>query len=121
MPRVLIVDDEPEANRLLCKLVELKGCQTESALDGAEALAAVEREPPDLIFLDLMLPDVDGLALCRRFKSLGDTARTPVVVVTARLSDQNRAESFAAGADEFISKPYLPDQIFQALAAALDR
>lgn len=120
MPRVLIVEDEPEANRLLCRLVQLKGCRTESALDGAAALEIALREPPDLIFLDLMLPDVDGLALCRRFKSLADTAKTPVVVVTARLSEENRAQSFAAGADVFISKPYLPDEIFQALATVLD-
>ncbi len=120
MPRVLIVEDEPEANRLLCMLLELKGCLTESAHDGAEALASVERDPPDLIFLDLMLPDVDGLELCRQLKSLGPTAKTPVVVVTARLSDENRAQSFAAGADHFISKPYLPDQIFHALETALE-
>lgn len=121
MPRVLIVEDEPEANRLLCMLVELKGFQTEAAHDGAQALEIVERDPPDLIFLDLMLPDVDGLALCRRFKSLRNSAKTPVVIVTARLADENRVQSFAAGADDFISKPYLPEQIFQALETALDR
>ncbi len=73
MPTALIVEDEPEANKLLAMLVQLRGYQTESALDGAEAMDHLKKHVPDVIFLDLMLPDVDGYDVCRSLKSSGDT------------------------------------------------
>jgi CheY-like chemotaxis protein len=118
MPTALIVEDEPEANKLLAMLVQLRGYQTESALDGAEAIAHLEKHTPDVIFLDLMLPDADGYDICRSLKASGDTRQIPVIIVTARITVENRMESFRAGADDFIPKPYMPDQIFSALAHA---
>jgi CheY-like chemotaxis protein len=73
---------------------------------------------PDVIFLDLMLPDADGYDICRFLKSSGDTRGVPVIIVTARITIENRMESFRAGADDFIPKPYMPDQIFEALVHA---
>lgn len=118
MPTALIVEDEPEANRLLARIVELRGYQARSAFTGSEALAALDGEPFDVVFLDLMLPDTNGFEICRHIKSQPGTRGTPVVMVTARLAEENRARSAEVGADGFIPKPYTPAQIFDALATA---
>ena len=115
MPIALIVEDEPEANKLLAMLVQLRGYQTASALTGAQAMEHMQKQVPDVVFLDLMLPDVDGYDICRSLKSAGDTSSIPVIIVTARITEENRLESFRAGADDFIPKPYMPDEIFEAL------
>src|SRR5262245_9635702 len=118
MPNALIVEDEPQANQLLSRLVQLRGYQTESAFSGGEALDRAADRRPDVVFLDLMLPDTDGYAVCRALKARPETSTVPVVMVTARLADESRAQSYQAGAQEFVPKPYLPNQIFDALAAA---
>jgi CheY-like chemotaxis protein len=118
MPTALIVEDEPEANRLLALLVQLRGYGTDSAFTGGEALEKVRRRPPDVVFLDLMLPDIDGYEVCKRLKAARSTSLIPVIVVTARVAEQNRLESFQAGADDYVPKPYTPDQIFQAIEEA---
>jgi CheY-like chemotaxis protein len=115
MPTALIVEDEPEANKLLSMLVQLRGYTTESAFTGSEALEKVRHRIPDVVFLDLMLPDLDGYAVCRALKASGTTSQVPVVIVTARIAAENRIESFHAGADDYVPKPYTPDQIFEAL------
>jgi len=115
MPTALIVEDEPEANKLLAMLVRLRGYSTESAYSGSEALEKVRNRVPDVVFLDLMLPDLDGYDVCRALKSSGTTSQVPVVIVTARIAAENRIESFRAGADDYVPKPYTPDQIFEAL------
>ena len=118
MPTALIVEDEPEANKLLSMLVQLRGYSTRSAFTGREALLLLNGECPDVVFLDLMLPDMNGFDVCRAIKSSPATRMVPVVMVTARLAEENRAKSAHVGADDFIPKPYTPSQIFQALAAA---
>src|SRR5262249_5158247 len=72
-----------------------------------------------VVFLDLMLPDMDGYDVCQSLKASGAISRVPVVIVTARLTADNRIESFHAGADDYIPKPYTPDQIFEALEQSL--
>jgi CheY-like chemotaxis protein len=118
MPTALIVEDEPAANNLLARLIQLRGYKTLSAFTGGEALDAVARESPDVVFLDLMLPDLDGYEVCKSIKSRPATARIPVVMVTARVALENRLRSFRVGADQYIPKPYTPDQIFEALTDA---
>lgn len=120
MPTALIVDDEPEANRLLAMLVQLRGYRTRSAYTGDEAIALARDDRPDVVFLDLMLPDRSGYEVCRALRSEPETSLVPVVVVTARLADRSRSESYQAGASDFVPKPYTPDQIFRALSDADD-
>jgi CheY-like chemotaxis protein len=115
MPTALIVEDEPEANKLLAMLVQLRGYRTESAFDGAQALDRLRESVPDVVFLDLMLPDRDGFEVCRALKASVTTNKVPVIIVTARITTDNRIESYSAGADDYVPKPYTPDQIFQAL------
>jgi len=118
MPTALIVEDEPEANQLLSMLVQLRGYRTESAFSGGEALDLIRRDPPDLVFLDLMLPDINGYEVCKSLKTRKATSLIPVIMVTARVAAENRMESFGVGADDYIPKPYMPDQIFQAMSDA---
>jgi DNA-binding response OmpR family regulator len=120
MPTALIVEDEPEANKLLSLLVKLRGFQTVSAFTGKEAVEKARDCHPDVVFLDLMLPDVNGYEVCRVLKSTRPTNAVPVVIVTARVAADNRLESFTNGADDYIPKPYTPDQIFESLAQADD-
>lgn len=115
MPTALIIDDEPEANKLLSMLVQLRGYRTRSAFTGEEGLVLARDDRPDVVFLDLMLPDRTGFDVCRKLRSDRSTSLVPVVVVTARLADRNRTESYQAGASDFVPKPYTPDQIFRAL------
>ena len=115
MPTALIVEDEPEANKLLAMLLQLRGYQTVSAFRGDEALEKIRDRAPDVVFLDLMLPDMNGYDVCRSLKSSGKDSLIPVVIVTARLTAENRIQSFEVGADDYIPKPYTPDQVFDAL------
>ncbi len=119
MPTALIVEDEPEANKLLGMLLRLRGYQTESAFTGEEALQLVAKAQPDVIFLDLMLPDINGYEICKILKSSRGTSLIPLVVITARIADENRIESFCIGADDYIAKPYTPHRIFQAVEQAV--
>ena len=118
MPIALIVEDEPAANQLLSMLVKLRGYRIESAFTGKEALKKVEASPPDVVFLDLMLPDINGYEVCQTLRDQRATNTIPVVMVTARLADENRLEGFRSGAVEYVPKPYTPDQIFQAMTRA---
>jgi CheY-like chemotaxis protein len=118
MPTALIVEDEPEANKLLAMLVQLRGYRTVSAYTGTEALEKVDDACPDIVFLDLMLPDINGYEVCKSLKSRKATGAIPVVMVTARVAAENRLECFGVGADDYIPKPYIPDQIFRAMADA---
>jgi CheY-like chemotaxis protein len=115
MPTALIVEDEPEANKLLAMLIALRGYRTESAFLGAEALQKIRDQAPDVVFLDLMLPDMNGYDVCRALQSSAPGTLIPVVIVTARLAAENRIASFEVGADDYIPKPYTPDQIFEAV------
>lgn len=118
MPSALIVEDEPEANRLLSLLVQLRGYSTESVFTGNEALETARRSRPDIIFLDLMLPDTNGYDVCRSLKGRRTTHLIPIVMVTARLAAESHLMSARVGANEFVPKPYTPDQIFEAIAVA---
>ncbi len=118
MPTALIVEDEPDANKLLSMLVQLRGYRTESASTGGEALDLLTHARPDVVFLDLMLPDIDGFEICKSIKSRRETTLIPVVMVTARLANDNEIRSYSVGANDFVPKPYTPDQIYEALRAA---
>ena len=118
MPTALIVDDEPQANTLLAMLVQLRGYRTVSVLNGREAIDALEREVFDIVFLDLMLPDINGYEVCTHIKTCKSTALIPVVMVTARVAVENRVRSYLHGADNYVAKPYTPDQIYEAMDLA---
>ena len=119
MPTALIVEDEPEANKLLGILLRLRGYETSPAFTGKGALEHIEKHKPDVIFLDLMLPDLSGYEVCKILKFSKATSLIPLLIITARIAAENRIESFCLGADDYIAKPYTPDRIFEALEQSM--
>ncbi len=121
MPTALIVDDEPQANRLLAMLMQIRGYQTVCAFRGADAIRLAHSEQPDVVLLDLMLPDRTGLDVLGELRDDPATSLLPVVVVTARLVQESRAQSLRAGASDYIHKPFTPEQIFEAVETSRSR
>src|SRR5438105_6364682 len=103
--RILIVDDHEDNVELLRARLESWGYRTESAKDGAEALAAIEEKLPDLVLLDVMMPKIDGIEVARRVKNNPDLPFIPIIMQTALDSTENKVEGLEAGADDYITKP----------------
>jgi twitching motility two-component system response regulator PilG len=107
-PLLLVVDDEPDVNRLVTRIFTARGYRVTSAIDGAEALVRVAAEPPDLIMLDLNLPKLDGWQVCRRLKSDPATAKIPIIMMTAAHANvDDAAIGLGLGADEYVAKPFV--------------
>lgn len=102
---ILIVDDEPVNVELLQAMLESEGYRVEAASGGPEALGRARREPPDLVVLDLMMPEMDGFEVCRHLKADARTADVPILMVTGLSDVQNKEQGLAAGADDYITKP----------------
>jgi CheY-like chemotaxis protein len=102
---VLVVDDQDSARQGLMKLLSQEGYRVTSAVNGIDAIDAVVREEPDLVLMDVMMPELDGFEACRSLKSLPATRLTPIVLVTALQDSKDRIRGIEAGADDFISKP----------------
>lgn len=118
--RVLVADDTESVRALFRKLLAAEGHDVIAVQDGAEALDAVQKHHPDVILLDVSMPQVDGLEVCRRLKSDPATRLTPVVLVTGMADMSDRIKGIEAGADEFLSKPVHPHEL-RARVASLSR
>jgi two-component system, OmpR family, phosphate regulon response regulator PhoB len=121
MYRVLIVEDDPDINATLQESLRLAGYDVVGALDGTFALNEVERRCPDLILLDQMLPDYDGLELCRRLRASPRTERVPIVFLTARAGEEARVSGLASGADDYVVKPFSMRELILRIRALLRR
>ena len=122
MPTVLIVDDEQHIRLLIEQTLEEledEGVDLITARDGEEALDAVANQHPDLVFLDVMMPKRDGLDVCRTIKGDPATAGTTVMLLTARGQAFDREQGLAAGADDYLTKPFDPDDLLRRARAAL--
>ena len=109
--RVLVVDDDPDMAAFLARLLVADGMRAETAYDGKQALASVESAAPDLILLDVMLPDTSGFDICERLKGDSATALIPIVLVTALEDQASRVRGIEAGADDFLSKPVKREEL----------
>ena len=107
-PRILVVDDEPANRDILAARLASQGYETVTAASGEEALAIVRMQSPDLVLLDVMLPGLDGLQVCRRLKADRSVAFLPVILVTARADSADVVAGLAAGGDEYLTKPVDP-------------
>ncbi|MEU3828999.1 response regulator [Streptomyces sp. SID486] len=117
--RVLVVDDDPEVRAALEDGLALEGFTVRGAADGHAALATVAHWEPDALVLDVMMPVVDGLAVCRRLRALGD--RTPILVLTALDAVSDRVDGLDAGADDYLVKPFSLVELAARLRALLRR
>jgi len=104
-PKILVVDDQPVNVQLLKRKLEREGIQVSAAYTGGEALEVVAKEKPDLILLDVMMPDMDGMEVCQRLQETEETRSIPVIFITARSSKESKLEGLAVGAVDYITKP----------------
>ncbi len=116
---ILVVDDEKAVRESLDRALRVEGYRVRLAGDGQEALDRVQEDGPDAIVLDLMMPGVDGLEVCRRLRADGD--RTPILILTARDALADRVEGLDAGADDYIVKPFALEELMARLRALLRR
>jgi two-component system phosphate regulon response regulator PhoB len=115
------VDDEPDLVELVRVILEQAGHQVETASTGREALDRLRRQRPDLVVLDLMLPDVSGTELCRRMRADSALAGLPVIMLTAKADEVDRVVGFELGADDYVTKPFSPRELVLRAAAVLRR
>jgi DNA-binding response OmpR family regulator len=115
---LLLVDDEARIRRVLRLALEDEGYQVAEAANGYDALAVLRREPPDVVLLDLMLPDRDGFAVCREIRRTSDV---PVIMVTARTDSHDVVAGLEAGADDYVTKPLVAKELSARIRALLRR
>lgn len=120
-PRVLVVDDEPDLLELVSFNLIKNGYDAQCVTSGEAALDAVRRDPPDAIVLDLMLPGVDGLEVCRQIKSDKATRNIPIVMLTAKGEERDVVAGLEQGADDYIAKPFSPRVLVARVKAVLRR
>jgi DNA-binding response OmpR family regulator len=119
VPRhVLVVEDDPTVSEVVVRYLEREGLTVETASDGSLALASAARHWPDVVVLDLMLPGIDGLEVCRRLRS---EAPVPVIMLTARGDEDDRVVGLELGADDHITKPFSPRELTARVKAVLRR
>jgi len=117
--RILVVDDEPAVRDAVRRALVLSGYSVDVADGGGAAVAALAAEAPDAVVLDVAMPEVDGLEVCRRLRASGD--RTPVLMLTARDTVADRVEGLDAGADDYLVKPFALEELLARLRALLRR
>ncbi len=119
--RILIVEDDPDIAELVARYLDKAGFITERAGSGRDALQALAARPPGLIVLDLMLPHVDGLEVCRLVRADETTAATPIIMLTARAEESERIVGLELGADDYLAKPFSPHELVARVRALLRR
>jgi two-component system phosphate regulon response regulator PhoB len=119
--RILVVEDEPDLLALVRINLEQAGFEVETAENGSDALAALRRAPPDLMLLDLMLPDVSGTEICRRVRASAELSELPVIMLTAKADEVDRVVGLELGADDYVTKPFSPRELTLRVRAVLRR
>jgi DNA-binding response OmpR family regulator len=117
-PTILVVDDEPSIREVVTLYLQRAGYRVLVGADGQEALQILERHSPDLVVLDLMLPQVDGLEITRQLRATGDT---PIIMLTARREETDRILGLEMGADDYVVKPFSPRELVSRVKAVLRR
>jgi phosphate regulon transcriptional regulator PhoB len=118
---VLVVEDEPDIRNLIVHHLTRDGFRCRTAATGTEALARVRSAPPDLVVLDLMLPEMDGLEVCRRLRGDPSTATLPLIMLTAKADEVDRIVGLELGADDYLAKPFSPKELVARVRAVLRR
>jgi len=121
MTRILVVEDDRDIGELVCRYLEKASFKAELVSSGRDAVAALAAGPPDLLILDLMLPHVDGLEICRLVRATDKTAAIPIIMLTARAEESERIVGLEIGADDYIAKPFSPNELVARVRALLRR
>src|SRR5438445_4964107 len=119
--RILIVEDDPDIAELVARYLDNAGFTTERAASGRDALTSISARPPDLLVLDLMLPHVDGLEVCRAVRGKEATAGLPIIMLTARADESERIVGLEIGADDYLAKPFSPNELVARVRALVRR
>ncbi|MBV1895843.1 MAG: phosphate regulon transcriptional regulator PhoB [Rhodobacteraceae bacterium] len=120
-PRILVIEDEPSQIELLRYNFTKQGYQVDVASDGEEGLLAAKEDPPDLILLDWMLPNLSGIEVCRQLRRAKNTREVPIIMLTARSEERDKIRGLDIGADDYVSKPYSIKELIARVKAALRR
>jgi len=119
--QIVVIEDEPDILEVLCYNLEREGYEVFASLDGAEGLLLIEQKMPDLVLLDLMLPSMDGLEICRQLKMNQRTLHIPVIMVTAKGEESDVVLGLGIGADDYIPKPFSPKELIARVKAVIRR
>jgi CheY-like chemotaxis protein/MinD-like ATPase involved in chromosome partitioning or flagellar assembly len=119
--KILIVDDDVDSLKLIGLMLKKHGYEVIGAASGAQALARAEQENPDLVILDVMMPDIDGLEVCRRLRASQSTAAIAIIMFTAKTMIDDKVKGFEAGADDYLTKPTHPAELASRVKAVLQR
>ena len=119
MSKILIVDDDKQVTFFLEKLLSMEGYETTSVNESSEAMEAARSINPDLFILDLMMPEPNGFELCRMLRADPNFSQTPIVIITVMDDSDSRAIAFLAGANDYLMKPFRPDELAQRMKALL--
>jgi DNA-binding response OmpR family regulator len=121
MSRILVAEDDPDIASLLAHYLQKAGFEADVVTSGREVVPHIRKTPPDLLLLDLMLPGVDGLEVCRAVRSDQNTASIPIIMVTAKGEESDRIVGLELGADDYITKPFSPGEVVARVRALLRR
>jgi DNA-binding response OmpR family regulator len=121
MPKILVVDDDKQITIFLEKILITEGYQVTSVNESSKAVQAAESANPDLFILDLMMPEPNGFELCRALRASQSFANTPIVIITAMDDSDSRAIATVAGANDYITKPFRPDDLVRTIKALLSK
>jgi len=119
--RVLVVEDDPDIAQLVAHYLEKSSFSVERLANGRDALASIAAQPPDVLVLDLMLPQVDGLEICRIVRGNQATAAMPIIMLTARAEESDRIVGLEIGADDYLAKPFSPNELVARVRALVRR
>ena len=120
--QLLMIEDDNRLANMVSEYLRQGGFEVAHALDGASGLAALQKEPPALVVLDLMLPDMDGLEICRRIRGIGGAVgKTPILMLTAKGDPMDRVIGLEVGADDYLAKPFEPRELLARIRAILRR
>ena len=119
--KIVVVEDEPDILQVLSYNLQREGFAVSTSLDGAKGLALIQKQMPDLVLLDLMLPGMDGLDICRHLKSHDRTAHIPIIMVTAKGEESDVVLGLGIGADDYVAKPFSPKELIARVKALLRR
>jgi DNA-binding response OmpR family regulator len=121
MTRILVVEDDADIGTLVARYLQKAGYTVDLMASGRDGLAAILERPPDLVVLDLMLPELDGLDVCRAIRANAQTVALPVIMLTARGDESERIVGLEMGADDYVAKPFSPNELVARVRALLRR